>query len=128
MMSGVIYKKILKKDGGDDDIYVITYYDAERGILEYCGDPTKHSYVRLTEVTIKNEILTGKNDDDFLKFEILNELYDIDELFDYSIEKNFMAIDSNGVEYLYQINAIENNVFQVTNQDDVVPNTIEIDL
>ena len=130
MMSGVIYKKILKKDGdkkNDDDIYVITYYDSERGILEYCGDPTKHSYVRLTEVTIKNEILNGKNDDDYLKFEILNELYDIDELFDYSIEKNFIAIDSTD-EYLYQINAIENNVFQVTNQDDVVPNTIEIDL
>ena len=132
MMSGVIYKKILKKDGGkknedDDDIYVITYYDAERGILEYCGDPTKHSYVRLTEVTIKNEILAGKNGDDFLKFEILNDIYDIDELFEYSIEKNFIAIDSNG-EYLYQINAIENNIFQVTNQDDVVPNTIEIDL
>lgn len=137
MMSGVIYKKILKKDykeilkkndDDDNDIYVITYYDSERGILEYCGDPTKHSYVRLTEVSIKNEILTGKNDDDFLKFEILNEMYDIDKLFDYSIEKNFIAIDSNGDEYLYQINAIENNVFQVTNQDDVVPNTIEIDL
>jgi hypothetical protein len=127
-MSGVIYKKILKKDGGDNNIYVITYYDSVRSVLEYCGDPTKHSYVRLTEVSIKNEILTGKNDDDFLKFEILNDIYDIDELFEYSIEKNFIAIDSNGDKYLYQINAIENNVFQVTNQDDVVPNTIEIDL
>ena len=97
MMSGVTYKKILKKDGGkkndddDDDIYVITYYDSERGILEYCGDPTKHAYVRLTEVSIKNEILTGQNNDDFLKFEILNDIYDIDELFEYSIAIKFFS-------------------------------------
>lgn len=127
-MSGVVYRKILKKDENENEKYVITYYDAGRGILEYCADPTKHTYVRVTEVNIKNDILIGKNNDEILKFEILNETYDLDDLFEYSIEKNFFAIDTNGEESLYQINAIENNVFQITDQNETVPNTIELDL